>query len=417
MAVIEFTEETRQQMERIGAADIVVGIAGAIAPEDLRAHAETILHELGPAIASLRFVWTWPGGPPSKAANNGPEPEDSPLTLLPFPPPSGAGELWSEVSANQRAVLAVAASLNARVCIVLGSDLAALNAHAIQIFAYAILDRQCGLAMPMYPTGKYDGLINTGILSPLNRALYGKRVRFPLSFDFAVAGAMCARMAGPDPSLHGAENELLWPIVTAATQFPQLTIGQVHLNVHHQVAAAGLDLSAVLTQIVGSQFQQMEFLASQWQRVRGSQATPVWGNAPAEQPAGEPPDPQSMLDSFVLGSRNLEELWRLVLPPNSLLEVRRLTRLPPDQFRLPDDLWASIVYDFALAHRLRTISRSHLLGALTPLYLGWAASYVRTIAPLDAVAAEQRVEQMARAWEEKKPYLLSRWRWPDRFNP
>ena len=22
-----------------------------------------------------------------------------------------------------------------------------------------------------------------------------------------------------------------------------------------------------------------------------------------------------------------------------------------------------------------------------------------------------------RAWEEKKPYLVSRWRWPDRFNP
>ena len=28
-----------------------------------------------------------------------------------------------------------------------------------------------------------------------------------------------------------------------------------------------------------------------------------------------------------------------------------------------------------------------------------------------------RQEQLARAWEEKKPYLSSRWRWPDRFNP
>jgi hypothetical protein len=45
------------------------------------------------------------------------------------------------------------------------------------------------------------------------------------------------------------------------------------------------------------------------------------------------------------------------------------------------------------------------------------ASYVRTIAPLNVTAAEQRVEQMAHAWEEKKPYLLSRWRWPDRFHP
>lgn len=417
MAVIEFTEETRQQMERIGAADVVVGIAGAVAPDELRAHADRVLHELGPAVASLRFVWTWPGLAPEAASNNGHAPEDSTLTLLPFSPPTGAGELWSAVSANQRAVLAVAASLNAKACIVLGADLAALNAHAIQLFSYAILDRQCGLAMPLYPTGKYDGLINTGILAPLSRALYGKRVRFPLSFDFAVAGAMCARMASQEPGLHAADNALLWPVTTAATQFPQLSIGQVHLNVHHQVAAGGLDLSAVLAQIVGSQFEQMEFFAPHWQRIRGSQATPMWGNATAEPADGDPPDAQPMLDSFLLGSRNLDELWRLVLPPNTLLEVRRLTRLPLDQFRLPDDLWASIVYDFALAHRLRTISRGHLLGALTPLYLGWVASYVRTVAPLDAVAAEQRIEQMARSWEEKKPYLLSRWRWPDRFNP
>ncbi|HEX4064440.1 MAG TPA: hypothetical protein VHZ09_00340 [Acidobacteriaceae bacterium] len=417
MAAIEFTEETRQQIDRIGAADIVVGIAGAVPPDDLRAHAEKILQDLGPAVASLRFVWTWPGAAPEVAASNGQAPEASALTLLPFSPPAGAGELWSEVSANQRAVLAVAASLNAKACIVLGSDLAALSAHAIQLFCYAILDRQCGLALPIYPAGKYDGLINTGILSPLSRTLYGKRIRFPLTFDFAVTGAMCARMASQEPGLHAADNSLLWPVTTAATQFPQLTIGQIYLNVHHQVAAAGLDLSAVLGQLVGSAFQQMEVLAPQWQRIRGSQAIPVWGNAPAEQGDGEPPDAQPMLDSFLLGSHNLDELWRLVLPPNTLLEVRRLTRLPLDQFHLPDELWASIIYDFALAHRLRTISRGHLLGALTPLYLGWVASYVRTVAPLTGAAVEQRLEQMARAWEEKKPYLLSRWRWPDRFNP
>ncbi len=417
MAVIEFTEETRQQIDRIGAADIVVGIAGAVAPEDLRACAAKILHELGPAVASLRFVWTWPGIASVPESADGQPPDPTAPTLLPFSPPTGAGELWSAVSANQRASLAVAASLNARACIVLGSDLAALNAHTIQLFAYAILDRQCGLAMPIYPTGKYDGLINTGILSPLSRTLYGKRVHFPLAYDFAVAGAMCARMASQEPGAHAADNALLWPVTTAATQFPQLTTGQVHLDAHHQVAATSLDLSAVLGQIVGSQFQQMEFFAPQWQRIRGSQAVPVWGNAPGAQPDGEPPDAQPMLDSFLLGSRNLDELWRLVLPPNTLLEVRRLTRLPLEQFHLPDDLWASIVCDFALAHRLRTISRGHLLGALTPLYLGWVASYVRTVAPLTGAALDQRLEQMARAWEEKKPYLLSRWRWPDRFNP
>jgi hypothetical protein len=415
MAAVEFTEETKQQVERIGSADVVVGIAGAVSPEELRPRAERILQELGSAVSSLRFVFAWPGkapaSPPGESAADNPA-----LALLPFSPPPQA-EVWAGVSANQRAVLGLAASLNARVCIVLGSDLAALDARAIQLFAYAVLDRQCGLAMPVYLAARYDGLLNSGILSPLSRALYGRRIRYPLAFDFAASGALCGALSRSNLAAENAGNALLWPVTVASTQNAQVQVGQVHIDVHHKVATEGLELSAVLGQLVGSLFHEMDVCASHWQRIRGSQATPVWGNAGEGSDDAQPIDPQSMLDTFLLGSRNLDEVWRLILPPNSLLELRRLTRRAPDQFRLPDGLWASIVYDFALAWRLRTLSRGHLLGALTPLYLGWAASWVREVSSLSNADAEQRLEQLARAWEEKKPYLLSRWRWPDRFNP
>ena len=49
-------------------------------------------------------------------------------------------------------------------------------------------------------------------------------------------------------------------------------------------------------------------------------------------------------------------------------------------FRMPDSLWARIVYDFLLAYRLRTINRGHLLGALIPLYLAWVASHLNITA-------------------------------------
>jgi hypothetical protein len=76
-----------------------------------------------------------------------------------------------------------------------------------------------------------------------------------------------------------------------------------------------------------------------------------------------------------------------------------------------------IVYDFALAYRLRTMNRTHLLGALTPLYLGWVASHIHETRLPDALETEARAERLARAFEEGKPYLVRRWRWPDRFNP
>lgn len=413
MAGTELTEEARQSTEAGGSADVVVGIAGPVAPEEVRARASQVLETLGGSGSSLRFVFAWPGEGSVSAGSNG----HAATNFVPYAAPASDGEFWSPVSANQRAVLGLGASLGARACIVLGSDLAGLEARVIESFAGAILERQTALAMPIYPAGKFDGLINTGILSPLSRALYGKRLRYPLTYDFAASGALSARLARPEHGGAGRGNGLLWPAAVAALQSPPAAMGQVPIEIRHHAATAGMELSAVLAQLVGSLFEEMDACAAHWQRIRGSQPVPVWGSPPAADGNGQPIDAQPMLDSFLLGLKNLDEVWRLIMPPNTVLDVRRLARLTPENFHMPDELWAGIVYDFALAWRLRTISRSHLLGALTPLYLGWAASWVREVAALEHAAVEQRFEQFARAWDEKKPYLLSRWRWPDRFNP
>ena len=122
-----------------------------------------------------------------------------------------------------------------------------------------------------------------------------------------------------------------------------------------------------------------------------------------------------MLEGFRLAYGNLVEIWSLVLPPQSLLGLKRLSITPPESFSMPDALWARIVYDFMLAYRLRTINRGHLLGAMTPIYLAWVASYIlRSNAGADP---EDLVEAVAAAFTAEKPYLVSRWRWPDRFNP
>jgi hypothetical protein len=91
--------------------------------------------------------------------------------------------------------------------------------------------------------------------------------------------------------------------------------------------------------------------------------------------------------------------------------------LSQDHFRFPDPVWARIIYDFALGHRLRIISRDHLLRSFTPLYLGWIASYALEIESEGLADADVRSERLCKAFEDNKSYLVSRWRWPDRFNP
>jgi len=205
-----------------------------------------------------------------------------------------------------------------------------------------------------------------------------------------------------------------------------MSIAEVEIGSRTIPAPDSVDLNAILARVAGSLFADVEAKASFWQRARlayspkaASARTQAASRNPEQADASEIPDMQPMLESFRLAYSNLHEIWSLVLPPNSLLGLKKLSSMTPTDFRMPDPLWVRIVYDFILAYRLRTINRGHLMGALTPLYLAWVASHLRLSSGLagESLGAEAHVEALAAAFETDKPYLVSRWRWPDRFNP
>jgi hypothetical protein len=99
------------------------------------------------------------------------------------------------------------------------------------------------------------------------------------------------------------------------------------------------------------------------------------------------------------------------------LELKKMANRSDYDFRMDDQVWARTLCDFSLAFRLRSIGRDHLLRAFTPLYLGWAASFICQIQDAGSDEAERRLETLGLVFEAQKPYFISRWRWPDRFNP
>jgi glucosylglycerate synthase len=172
-----------------------------------------------------------------------------------------------------------------------------------------------------------------------------------------------------------------------------------------------------LAQVVSPLFSDVERHAPFWQRIRGSRPLTTFGvpfPAP-EEPAGV--DVTPMLESFQLGFRNLAHVWGAILPPGTMIELKRMSVASAAVFRMIDEVWARIVYDFAMGYHLRVMNRDHLLGALTPLYLAWVASYALESQRAAAFNVEHRLEQLCLAFEAQKPYFQSRWRWPDRFNP
>ena len=164
--------------------------------------------------------------------------------------------------------------------------------------------------------------------------------------------------------------------------------------------------------MTGSLFADIEAKAAFWQRPR--RLPPEHRSFTASDDIEGDVDIAPMVEAFRLAFSNLQEIWSLVLAPNSLLGLKRLSVVEPSAFRMPENLWARIVFDFLVAYRLRTINRGHLLGALIPLYLAWVAGHLNVVK--SGTDSEVHVEAVAAAFESEKQYIVSRWRWPDRFN-
>ena len=326
-----------------------------------------------------------------------------------------AGSLpWLRPFEQVPEICRTALQLRSRVCAILGPDAHQLSGSAIATFVEPLLHDQCDLIMPRYPLRPQEGLINRGVLYPMTRALFGRRIHFPLPMDAALSTTMM-RVVSEPVSHRALKAQPPWMGVVAVIAGARIC--EIPLAVNHQPRTEGVELSNVLGSVIGPLFQLVEVHAAVWQRSRGTAEVAQLAGQDQAIAEASTIDAQRMLESFMLGVRNLHQIWALVLPPVALFELNKLARLPAEQFRMPDSLWTRIVYDFALAHRQRSINRAHLFGAFTPLYLGWAASYAMELGSATSELAEQRTEKLAMTFETEKSYFLSRWRWPDRFNP
>ena len=320
------------------------------------------------------------------------------------------------ISAGYQSIVSASLNLEARACCVVTSKLEDGDPYWVSQFVKPLLEADFDLVAPCYARHKLEGLLNGAIISPLGRSLYGKRIQNPMGPDLGISQRLCQRILEGGPQL---KHRRIHPMASLAPTavFSNLRVCEVQLGARTYPPTDWINISSLLVEVLGPIFLDMESNAVFWQRVRGSVPVPSFGEPFAPPTLAGNVDVDRLINSFQLAVRDLQDIWGLVLPPASLFELRKLARLTLEQFEMPDELWVRVVYDFALAHRLRTINRDHLLRSMTPLYLGWVASHARQIANADTATIERRLQRLAVAYEAGKAYLVSRWRWPDRFNP
>lgn len=335
----------------------------------------------------------------------------APLQMVEMPPTRIS---WIQTAADYAHAAELARKHEARSILMLGPEGSSLSAEALRALAWPVASGSVDLALPYYDLAPSAGLLNSAILYPMTRALFATRSRFPLSIDFGISLRMADRMGAAAQRFCalGQDDAILWPVAEAVAA--GLTLGEYDVGVRALPQPPDPDIRTILVQVTNSLFADIESKAAFWQRPRRlPHARPIAPRHAA--PVDRSAEAASMVDGFRLAYSNLLEIWSLVLPPASLLGLKRLTVLEPHGFRMPDSLWARIVYDFLIAFRMRTINRGHLLGALIPLYLAWVAGHINITS--SGVDPERHIDAVAAAFDADKPYLVARWRWPDRFNP
>ncbi len=270
-----------------------------------------------------------------------------PLHITSAPP---SGSTWTLTAADFVNAYQLAQKHEARAILILGPDSGSLSGAALHDLASAVQSASIDLALPHYDLAPHAGLVNSAILYPLTRALFATRARFPLAIDLGLSLRMAEKLAAAGQRFMSLnQNEaLLWPVSEAIAA--GFAIEQFDVGTRALPQPSDPDIRTILGQVTGSLFSDIEAKAAFWQRAR--RLPPPRPSVPQRHTVEGHPDIMPMIEGFRLAYSNLQEIWSLVLPPNTLLGLKRLSIVDAASFRMPENLWARIVYDFLIAYRL-----------------------------------------------------------------
>jgi len=309
-----------------------------------------------------------------------------------------------------RTIFEIARRLKAQACAVVDADLRSISPEWIDRLLRPLLDDRYDYVAPFYLRHKYDGTITNSLVYPLTRALYGKRIRQPIGGEFGFTGRLASHFV--DQQVWDSEVARfgidIWMTTEAIASGARVCQSFLGAKIHNPKDPAS-DLSAMLRQVVGSLFASMEHHVGIWSELEGSDPVPLFG-FPYE--VGVEPvrvDIGVMVARFQQGLADLEPIWRQILAPDTLRELKDRNHPTSADACLPDRLWAHIVYDAAAAYHHQLFPREQLLNALTSLYLGRTASFVLATQGLTSAETEQTIEQLCQTFEREKSYLLAHW--------
>jgi glucosylglycerate synthase len=419
MKTAAFRAEVQEQLERIGQADIIVGIPSFN-------NAKTIGHVVRAVQAGLAKYF-----PDNKAVivnSDGGSSDGTmdvvrntsiddfsaillhhrmePVSKIAFPYSGIPGK-----GSAFRTIFEIAEAMDVKACAVVDSDLRSITPEWIELLVKPVLIGGYDYVSPLYHRHKFDGTITNSIVYPLTRALYGKRVRQPIGGDFGFSGNLAKfyltkDVWETDVARFGID---IWMTTTAIANGFKVTQSFLGAKIH-DAKDPGTDLSNMLYQVVSATFALMETYSDMWKPVQGSEPVQAFGFEYSVGLEQVNVNTARMVNIFREGLRNLGEIWLDILGAGDFEEVERLGTLADGEFHFPIALWTRVVYDYALAFHRKSFPAEHLIKSMTPLYVGKTASFIIGARDMMQQEAEAEIEKLCVEFENSKDYLVSNWK-------
>lgn len=401
-------DETRQRLEQIGTAEIVVGIPGYYNVDTLRHVVETAIQGLAQyfpthraIVFSVASIYT----DEMRALIEGVA-APAPLTVLASPIQGGQGR-----GVAVRAVLEAMTRLGARAGALLNSDVPSITPAWLDVLIGPVLRDSFDFVVPNYVRHRHAGTLNDFLVYPLTRALFGVDLRHPIGGEYGFSADLAhfwlTQSVWQDSDVARSAIDV-WMTTTALAE--GFRIAQANLGMKRRERRGVLPPRDVFHQVMGTLFDLMERYVDRWQAVKSSalKIPPFYGDElHYEEPDPVPLDIEWMFRAYLQGMNRYAPLINRVLARESVLPPRARSYA---HHRFPPELWAPAVYRFALADHRGEAIRDDLLDALMVLYYGRVSAALRESQALNTAAFEQVVVRFqAGLFQVHKHILAYEW--------
>jgi glycosyltransferase involved in cell wall biosynthesis len=305
-----------------------------------------------------------------------------------------------------------ACELQAKACIIVDADLKSITPKWVKNLAEPLF-QDFGFVAPLYVRHKYDGTITNNIAYPMIRCLFGRRVRQPIGGDFGFSGELAKILHEKpfwDEKVANFGIDIYMTIIAISNKISicQSFMGRPKIHKPKDPAA---ELGPMFRQVVGTLFETLSHFNEQWKSIRWSKPTAIFGFGLGEVELPPPVEvnKRALYDKFYQGIGHCSDLWRDIIGPELAGKLNEVIEMDPELFDFPSDLWAKILFHFALACRQRMDDEEEILNSLIPLYYAKTYSFVLRTEEMSTQQAEEYIEEQCMIFEEARSYLDEKW--------